>query len=268
MVQCRGARPTGSRAKGPGRVARGRLRSRVGPLPHPSGAVGSLAPGRGSGPLLRGRPGGLAVVAACPTTNHPFPSGPDTPPTYTPHPYTPHRGIPAPPPPLAEPCQGRSLIAAWLPSNANPCNPCPPGVGRGGRITDDEVARARANLDRLLRSEAQISTAVANALVDASQASPTANPSDLWQHVIYRHLLDKGWNDNKWKRVSGFALERAFVAVYEPRLAAYGLRMRTLPAREANRFLATLDADIRATKVDLFLQGKRSPAGGIMGSSR
>ena len=54
--------------------------------------------------------------------------------------------------------------------------------------------------------------------------------------------------------MSGFALERALVAIYEPRLVPYGLRMQMLPAHEANRFLATLDADIKATKVDLFLE--------------
>ena len=123
-------------------------------------------------------------------------------------------------------------------------------------ITDKEVASVRACLDRMLLQESQVSNAVANALILASKTSPRANPSDLWQHVMYRHLLDKGWNDNKWKRVSGFALERALVAVYKPRLAHYGLRMRALPSGEANRFLSTLGSGIKASKVDLFLEAK------------
>ena len=134
-------------------------------------------------------------------------------------------------------------------------------------ITNDEVFTIRNTLDRLIESEAQVSTAVAKALVVASRVSPSANPSDLWQHVIYRHLLDMGWNDNRWKRVSGFALERALVAIYEPRLAPYGLRMRVLPAREANRFLATLNADIKATKVDLFLEGETAGSFKIFGAA-
>ena len=134
-------------------------------------------------------------------------------------------------------------------------------------ITDDEVTTIRNNLDQLLKSESQVSTAVARALVAASRISPRANPSDMWQHVIYRHLLAMGWNDNRWKRVSGFALERALVAIYEPRLAPYGLRMRVLPARNANRFLATLDADIKATKVDLFLEKETTEGWRIFGAA-
>lgn len=134
-------------------------------------------------------------------------------------------------------------------------------------ITDAEVGTARTCLETLLDTEAQVSTAVAKALVVASEISPKANPSDLWQHVIYRHLLELGWNDNKWKRVSGFALERALVSIYGPRLALYGLRMRILPAKEANGFLATLDVDIKSTKVDLFLEGATARGWRIFGAA-
>lgn len=122
-------------------------------------------------------------------------------------------------------------------------------------ITDGEVIQAQKGLDRLLRTEEQVSTAVALAFVSVANMCPTANPSDLWQHVIYRHLMRKGWSDNRWKRVSGFALERALVAVYEPRLALHDLRLRILTATEANLFLGTLGTNIRATKVDLFIEG-------------
>jgi len=134
-------------------------------------------------------------------------------------------------------------------------------------ITDDEVTEIRNVLDGLLESEHQVSTAVARALVIATQISPSANPSDLWQHVIYRHVLSIGWNDNRWKRVSGFALERALAAIYEPRLAPYRLRMRVLPGPVANSFLSTLDANIRATKVDLFLEGETIDGWGIFGAA-
>lgn len=121
-------------------------------------------------------------------------------------------------------------------------------------ITDDKVTEIYDLLDQLLESEDQVSTAVAQALVVASRTNPEANPSDLWQHVIYRHLLDRGWNDNRWKRASGFALEKALADIYEPRLALYGLRMRRLPRHEAESFLATLQTDVPVTKVDLFLE--------------
>jgi hypothetical protein len=122
-------------------------------------------------------------------------------------------------------------------------------------ITDAEVVQARQQLDELLVKEAQRSDAVANALLLLAAMCPTANSSDLWQHVIYRHLLDRGWNDAAWKRVSGFALERAFVRIYSPRLEPHGVRMRILKKSDADIFLHGIGTDTRSTKVDLFLEG-------------
>lgn len=124
-------------------------------------------------------------------------------------------------------------------------------------ITDQQVEDARAYLDAVLAGDGQVSTAVAMAFLSVAEKAPQANPSDLWQHIIYRHVLDLGWSDNRWKRVSGFALERALVSAYRPRLAAHGLRMRILTSKEANSFLNDIGADIRATKVDLFLEGRK-----------
>ena len=124
-------------------------------------------------------------------------------------------------------------------------------------ITNEQVVRARARLDERLAGQQQISTAVAFAFLDVTAACPLANPSDLWQHVIYRHLLERGWSDQRWKRVSGFALERAIVEIYAPRLAQHGIRMHILTANEANRLLSKLGiTETRATKVDLFLEGR------------
>ena len=122
-------------------------------------------------------------------------------------------------------------------------------------ITNDEVAKTRAKLDLLLEDESQVSDAVAIVFVGVVEMCQRANPSDLWQHVIYRHLLNRGWSDNRWKRVSGFALERALARIYKPRLAPYGLRMRKFSDRDANSFLTTMNMNVRATKIDLFLEG-------------
>jgi hypothetical protein len=59
-------------------------------------------------------------------------------------------------------------------------------------ITDAQVKEARTYLDALCAKEGQISDAVAKAYIHATEIAPTANPSDLWQHVIYRHLLAEG----------------------------------------------------------------------------
>ena len=134
-------------------------------------------------------------------------------------------------------------------------------------ITDAQVLEAYAGLDSKIEAEEEVSTAVALAFVAVVAVCPDANPSDLWQHVIYRHLLNQGWSDNRWKRVSGFALERALVAIYEPRLAAHGLRIRILDSREANRFLTTLGTDVRSTKIDLFLEGQVGDEWRIFGAA-
>lgn len=134
-------------------------------------------------------------------------------------------------------------------------------------ITDRQVAEARADLDRRIRSKKQESDALAAAFAEVVQACPQANPSDLWQHVLYRHLLNQGWNDNKWKRVSGFALERALVRIYEPRLERCGLRMRALPQAEAERFLNTLDDPVQPSKVDLFLESEASGGRHVFGAA-
>ena len=137
-------------------------------------------------------------------------------------------------------------------------------------ITDAQVERARQRLDHLLLLEGgeQISTAVARAFLAVAEECPYANPSDLWQHVIYRHLISSGWSDNRWKRVSGFALERAFVEIYSMRLQPYGLRMRILPKITANMLLLELGVtDIQSMKVDLFLDGKVGDAWRVFGAA-
>lgn len=134
-------------------------------------------------------------------------------------------------------------------------------------ISDAQVIQARRRLDELLSGDGQISTAVARGFLEVAAACPLANPSDLWQHVIYRHLISSGWSDNRWKRVSGFALERAFVELYGPRLRPHKLRMRIVPSVSANALLSDLGVtDTRSTKVDLFLEGLVGQAWRVFGA--
>lgn len=125
-------------------------------------------------------------------------------------------------------------------------------------ITDADVKRACDRLDwHIAHSGQQVSSAVADAFLEVANSCPKANPSDLWHHVIYRHLLNKGWSDARWKRVSGFALERSLVSHYEPRLAAHGVRMRILSSSDANSILLKLGIrDTKSTKIDLFIEGR------------
>ncbi|MGQ2943706.1 MAG: hypothetical protein ACT6Q7_18630 [Blastomonas fulva] len=133
-------------------------------------------------------------------------------------------------------------------------------------ISDAEVTHFRQELTAQIATGGQVSDAVARVFVALVQHCPNANPSDLWQHVIYRHTLSMGWNDAQWKRVSGFALERALVAKYQPKLTPRGLKMHIVKSAEANRALAKIGIhDVKATKVDLFVEGLAKKDVGILG---
>lgn len=133
-------------------------------------------------------------------------------------------------------------------------------------VTDSERGRIYQILDDLLSREPQVSDAVAKALIFAVELCPEANPSDLWHHIIYRRLLDRGFSDQRWKRVSGFALERALVELYGPRLEPHGVRARILSAPEAAQILATLSIPVKPSKVDIFLEGLTGSSWRIFGA--
>jgi hypothetical protein len=134
-------------------------------------------------------------------------------------------------------------------------------------ITDAQMKMARRRLDELLKEDGQVSDAVANAYIELTTTCPKANPSDLWQHIIYRHLLEVGWSDARWKRVAGFALERVFVSIYQPRLLPSQIRMHILPKNDANALLKKLGVDTQATKIDLFIEGQRGTEWLVFGAA-
>lgn len=130
------------------------------------------------------------------------------------------------------------------------------------------MTEARAHLERRLTGPEQVSTAVALSFVELAKTCPKAKPSDLWKHIIYRHLLRCGWGEQRWKRVSGFALERAFVTIYQSRLLPLGIRMDLRTSAEANQLLLKLGiTDTKSTKVDLFLEGQRKEKWLVFGAA-
>lgn len=144
----------------------------------------------------------------------------------------------------------------------------PPVLVEIEKISDAQIVAAQARLDRDLALPGQISDAVASAFARLCEEAPEANPSDLWHHVIYRHLLASGWSDARWKRVSGFALERALVQIYQSRLAAHDIRMRIVPKAEAVAILEALGVDDAGhTKLDLFLEGRRDGKWVVFGAA-
>lgn len=123
-------------------------------------------------------------------------------------------------------------------------------------ISDRAVARFRQVLGERLRDYAKPSEAVADTYFDAVSQYPKANPSDLWQHVIYRAFLDSGRSDQQWKRTSGFALEMVFTRIYAPRFQKIGLRIRLLPPNEAQTILDRLGfkGQIKNHKIDCIIE--------------
>lgn len=114
-----------------------------------------------------------------------------------------------------------------------------------------------------------MSDAVATVFAEITVHCPAANPSDLWHHVIYRHLLSQGWSDNRWKRVSGFALERALQLVYQTRLTPLGIRMHIVSTATANAYLAKLGiVGFQASKFDMFLEGLVERKGSLLGAAK
>lgn len=99
--------------------------------------------------------------------------------------------------------------------------------------------------------------AIAEAFVYAVELCPLANPSDLWQHIIYRTYIDEGNNEQSWKRASGQGFEYAFAKIYNPRLAVYGIRLIVLSKKSAEKALKEmkLDGKIEPSKMDIAIEG-------------
>jgi hypothetical protein len=134
-------------------------------------------------------------------------------------------------------------------------------------ITDAEVTASAQLLVNLIAAE-KISDAVTKAFLAIVQMCPAANPSDLWQHVIYRQFRALGKSDQQWKRVSGYALERVFAQAYNPLLAQVNDRMRIVPRNETTTILRGLKilGAVKPSKIDLFLEGNDGKAWRVFGA--
>jgi hypothetical protein len=123
-------------------------------------------------------------------------------------------------------------------------------------VTEAQLKEIKQILNSEIKSEKNVSDAFSNAFVAAVLLCKKANPSDVWQHIIYRTALEIGFSDQQWKRISGFALERALIAIYNPRLAKFKLRMKLLPKTDAHNFLEGLGAlnEIKKDKIDAVIE--------------
>lgn len=89
----------------------------------------------------------------------------------------------------------------------------------------------------LRRPEVKNRDAIRDAFLTVLRASPTANASDLWHHVVYRQYCEifarhRAQNPNQsWVRASGEALELALEEWYTPILRPHGIRIEVLIGR-------------------------------------
>jgi hypothetical protein len=99
--------------------------------------------------------------------------------------------------------------------------------------------------------------AIAESFVYAVELCPKANPSDIWQHIIYRTYIDQGNNEQSWKRASGQGFEVAFANIYNRRLSVYGIRLVVLSKSSAIRALTEMGllGKIEPSKMDIAIEG-------------
>jgi hypothetical protein len=99
---------------------------------------------------------------------------------------------------------------------------------------------------------------IAKSFLFAIECCPLANPSDLWQHIIYRTYLQTGLSEQSWKRASGQAFEHAFAAIYNPRLAEHGIRLVVLSPTQIALVLKEMgiSSQVGQSKLDIAVIGQ------------
>ncbi|HWY53609.1 MAG TPA: hypothetical protein VNZ03_04055 [Terriglobales bacterium] len=115
--------------------------------------------------------------------------------------------------------------------------------------------------------------AIYQAFALGTQSAPSANPSDIWHHIIYREYLQAGPElrrmnsaSQSWVRASGDALELFWAQRYNERLADFKVRVIPLfGAEDASRALAAMgiNAVVTGSKLDLAIWLGDEIIGGI-----
>ena len=103
--------------------------------------------------------------------------------------------------------------------------------------------------------------AIAQALLLAVDEMPDLNPSDVYQHIIYRLYIreyTQSKADHSWVRAGGEAVEVFIERRYRERLAAAGITIRALLSGRAKaEASAAMDLlSIGASKLDIALYGE------------
>lgn len=123
-------------------------------------------------------------------------------------------------------------------------------------VSDNSYELIRTSFIKLLQKHKPYE-AIAEAFVYALELCPKANPSDIWQHIIYRTYIDEGNNEQSWKRASGQGFEVAYAKIYNPRFAVYGIRLVVLSKSSAIKALKEMGlfGKIEPSKMDIAIEG-------------
>lgn len=106
-----------------------------------------------------------------------------------------------------------------------------------------------------LQRASQAYVGVSQAMLTALNLCPTANPADLWVHVIYNQFRTRfGRSDQSWKRVGGQALEHLLISVYQPRLVEDEIIIRPSVPADAIA-LGLVERGLGSAKTDIILEG-------------
>ena len=128
-------------------------------------------------------------------------------------------------------------------------------------VDDQQYSKIRKRLADELSVQSRKRDAISNTFLYAITLCPSANPSDVWHHIIYRSFLGQpNASDPKqsWVRASGEALEVFFEQYYNPLLVKHEIRLRALISRKAKReaLLQMRIANVGDAKLDTVLEGK------------
>ena len=121
-------------------------------------------------------------------------------------------------------------------------------------IEPRDYAELSDSLGASLEREELAYVAVSAAMRQAVERCPSANPADLWVHLIYHQFRNRfGRSDQSWKRVSGQALEHVVATIYQSRLATHGIVLR--PSTRADAIaLGLIKRGLGSAKTDLILE--------------
>lgn len=107
----------------------------------------------------------------------------------------------------------------------------------------------------LQQQKTQAYIGVSKAMQLAIDLCPTANPADLWVHLIYHQFRSRyNKSDQSWKRVGGQALEHVIMSIYNKRLNPHGVNIRFSRPQDAE-LLGLVERGLGSSKTDLILEG-------------